>query len=100
MICGSEEYLPSETQFRSVLTQEMLARSERFLVPEPYLPKDLFSSFRKVIAPVDESQIKKVAPLTDEMPVTEYFISVPFLVQKVLKGVKVSKHPDPSPGHH
>jgi spermidine synthase len=100
MICGSEEYLPSETQFRDVLTQEMLARSEKFLVPEPHLPKDYFSSFKNVIAPVDQSQIKKVTPLTDEMPVTEYFISIPFLVQKVLKGVKVSKRPNPSPAHH
>jgi spermidine synthase len=92
MICGDQTYAPRESRIRDVLTRELLARTDSFLVPTDAPPDKRYEEFLSHIERIDAAALPNAGILTDERPAAEYPISLPSLWGKILKGVK-----DPTP---
>lgn len=89
VICGSKPYAPSETQIHRILgNKSVQARAPNLLVPDFIEPDSVFPFFRSSIEQVDKESLAHLPHLTDEIPATKYFISIPLLWDTIQTGLK------------
>lgn len=89
VICGSAPYKPSETQVVKILgDKNVLARAPNLFVQDFPEPEKIFTLFLKNILRVDGKSLANLPLLTDEIPLTEYFITPSLLLEKIRTGQK------------
>ena len=89
VICGAKEYAPSENQVKKILLEEnLLMRAPKMFVPPGLEPQAYYSHFLQTLTPVKKEDLGQLKPLTDEIPSTEYYITIPFLIEKIRAGIK------------
>jgi predicted membrane-bound spermidine synthase len=89
VICGDTPYSPSESQVKEILGEKnLLARAPDLFIPNTIQPDEYYPFFKKTIAKIRQKQLGQLHALTDEIPSTEYFISITFLIDKIKAGLK------------
>jgi spermidine synthase len=92
VICGSVPYSPSQFEVNKILgDQNVLARAPNLFVPSSMEPEDHFVYFQRSLETVNRESLAHLAYLTDEIPSTEYFISLPLLWENLRAGLKKRK---------
>ncbi|MGD2245814.1 MAG: hypothetical protein PVI11_04620 [Candidatus Aminicenantes bacterium] len=94
VICGAEEYRPSENQIKKILGEKgLLARAPDMFVPQGLELDAYHSHFLQSITPVRKEDFGQLKPLTDEIPSTEYYITIPLLIDTIKAGFKKGSQP-------
>jgi hypothetical protein len=65
-----------------------LARAPNLFIPNTIQPDEFYPFFKKTIVKINQKELGQMRVLTDEIPSTEYFISIPFLIKKIKIGLK------------
>ncbi|KPJ68854.1 hypothetical protein AMJ44_05325 [candidate division WOR-1 bacterium DG_54_3] len=89
VICGDLPYSPSEEQVVEILSEKnILARAPNLFIPNTTQPDEFYPYFKKLIVHTDQKELGQLRALTDEIPSTEYFISLPSLINKIKAGLR------------
>ncbi len=89
VICGDLPYFPSEDQVVEILSEKnILARASDLFIPNTAQSDEFYSSFNKRVVDINQKELGQLRALTDEIPSTEYFISLPSLTKKIRAGMK------------
>ena len=89
VICGDTPYSPPESQVVKIFGEKnLLARAPNLFIPNTIQPDEFYPFFKKTIVKINQKELGQMRALTDEIPSTEYFISIPFLIKKIKIGLK------------
>jgi SAM-dependent methyltransferase len=87
VICGTHQYSPSEYQVMNILNDSgVLARAPNLFVPSFVDPSEFHSFFLQDIEQMNKESLAHLPTLTDEIPATEYFISISLLWDTLKSG--------------
>jgi spermidine synthase len=89
VICGDTPYSPSEEQVVAILSEKnILSRAPNLFIPNMTQLDEFYLSFKKLNVNINIKELGQLHALTDEIPSTEYFISLSSLIKKIKAGLK------------